>query len=283
MNSDKIAIILSAGKQSRFKNSLPKCLQIIDNSNTSVLDLNISMINAYTNINKIFIAYHDSMYNEFKKYEELSNVVLIPIHSQLGCGDATYHTIKKINSIYNVTPKTSAILMWGDSIQSESCIFKHLNNIQTSFTIPLYVPVVYETQPYVIIEVESGSNKISGCKFSKFNEQISSGFHDLSIFLLNLKYIFRLLTLMKIVSFDSKTKKYDKINSLFPYRNGELLFLDILNAINIAPEKCYNLNEDILECLNRKAYILDYSSYNVKSRSFNTIEELEEIRKEINR
>lgn len=108
------------------------------------------------------------------------------------------------------------------------------------------MPCVREEQPYVQILPHDG--KVSA-RFSKFQEPITAGFHDLSIFYCN-----------AIELYDKLTEFHDKIFDGEKYvhkHNNEMEFLDVFNETDIP------------------AQVVEIANY--KSFDFNTVEQFEQL------
>lgn len=225
-----IGLIIAAGNQSRFDSDTPKALVPINN--TTLLDLNIKYMKKYCDKVYVVCSYKNKKY--FKKYNTMT------IKSGYGCGDAVLKALNKLDGKY------SCIIKWGDSYHDNTVYKKIL------YTDEITIPVRYEDKPYVQIKT-NGHNTIKSVSFSKYNDKITSGYHDLSIFYGNINYIRNYLQL-----FANKIL----VNNEYKHKhNNELQFLDVFNETDIKG------NIQILDDIN------DYS--------FNTIEELNKIEGEI--
>lgn len=233
------AIILTAGKQTRFKSHIPKALYPYKDS--TILEHNINELKQY--VDKIFVvtSFDNKQYFENLKFDDM--VEVFSIHSGFGCGDAVYKSLYEIKKIKS---SDDVVLIWGDSIQNRSVIKELIKNYNDRFVIP----VVKEESPYVEFVV---SNKIvKHVSFSKYKEKINkNSYHDLSIFMFK-----------KIVALNALTELVDKTfdDGKYQYRNNEMLFLDIFNFVDEN-----NPNAEILE--------LD----KIIDKSFNTLEEYSKL------
>ncbi len=204
-------LIICAGRQSRFKSETPKALMKIGDE--TILDRNIKAMSPFCD--KVFVIC--SFQNE--KYFDAEDKIII--ESGKGSGDAVWQALERIK------PKTEDLcfVQWGDSLQRPE-IFKILNK---NFSGVNLVPCVYEEKPYVQIkQVENGKLNVS---FSKFNEEINPGFHDLSVFYL------KALDLL-----DNLRKFRNKIldnNGNYVHKHGnEMEFLDVFNETDIKADVC---------------------------------------------
>ena len=221
-------LIIAAGNQTRFKTDIPKAIMPINN--TTLLDINIKSMSKYTD--KIYVV---CSYNN-KDYFDNYNTIII--NSGKGCGDAV------LKALENLSNDNDCYIKWGDSL--------HLDDIYNNMNInsKMIIPVRYEKNPYVQIIVDK-NNKIEKVLFSKYGENITDGYHDLSIFYANIGYLKRYLKEFADKILDKKTNLY------IHKHNNELQFLDVFNETEI---ECY---VDILDGIN------DYS--------FNTLEEFNKL------
>lgn len=229
----RYGIIIAAGKQSRFKSSIPKALVKINDK--ILLDENISRLSTFCDKIITITSYENNSY--FEKYNNLA------IDSGKGSGDAVLKALLKINDIYGFNEEDTAFIQWGDCL-IDSCIYQKTLEKYSSIGI---IPCVYEKYPYVRLS-QYDKNKISAT-FSKFGEDSSEGFHDLSVFYFN---CLKLLNYLKI--FQSKILTN---NNEYKHKHGnEMEFLDVFNETEIEGE------------------LLDFHGY--QDFSFNTVEQLEE-------
>ena len=226
----KIGIIVSAGTQSRFKRQLPKAL--IDIKGEPLLNLNIK--NLMLVCDKVYIICSHQNKQYFTGY---SNV--IEISSGFGCGDAVLKALTKIPHQKNDT----CFIQWGDSLQNPILYKECINNYKGD----VIIPCNKEQHPYVQI---IKNNKNLQVLFSKYNENTSEGFHDLSVFYGNIDIFKKYL-----LEFQNKIL----VNGKYHHKHGnEMQFLDIFNETNI------------------KAQIINMRG--IQSYSFNTLKELENIK-----
>lgn len=211
-----IGIILSAGYQTRFDSIIPKSLMMYDD-NLNILQKNIETMSKFCDI--IYVIINNKSIDDVYKsvIDEYNNVELVKINSGLGDGHAVYESLKQINKLSEFKRKDRVFLIWGDSIQDDENLFSStLSEYNSSFTLP----VKYEHEPYVQFIVDYGN--VVKVKFKKFNDEITSGYHDYSLFLFNPNIMLNVLKL-------HDEKYWNENKKTYIHRNGELVFLDILN------------------------------------------------------
>lgn len=251
MSLNKIAIILSAGNQTRFNSNIPKSLYPLKN-NLSPMDLNIDSL--IDNVDLIYIITSTADFHYFEKYNN-NKVKVKTISSGFGCGDALLKSLYVIDE-----KKDDIILLWGDSIQTKEKVNLLIENSSYDGE-TFYVPVVKEKKPYVQFIPNEHMN-IKNVRFSKYKDKIDEiGYHDLSIFRLPLNK-----SVYFLEEYKKKYKKYNNKNELIGYttRSNEFTFLDIFNEFE-----------------NIKSKIIDLSSKNIIDLSYNTIEEFNKIKEKI--
>lgn len=234
-------LILAAGNQSRFQGDKPKAL--VEYKGECLLDHNIAELSKVCE--KVYVVcsttneqYFDNKYNK------------IVIESGYGSGDAILSALSQIKPNF----RDRCIIQWGDSISHDDIISKTFDSKDLGFY-GVVIPCVYEDNPYVqFIQKSSVSVKVL---FSKFNEPVSAGYHDLSIFYCNAFQVYHNLNTYKmwILNPEVGDKKY-----IYPEHGDEMEFLDILNQTDITA---------------KLKIVEDY-----KDLSFNTLEELEQLNKE---
>jgi choline kinase len=234
-------LILAAGNQNRFLSDKPKALA--DYKGECLLDHNIEELSKVCE--KVYVVcsttnehYFDNKYNK------------IIVESGYGSGDAILSALDQIRPTF----RDKCIIQWGDSISHNDIISKSFDAKELG-VYGIVVPCVYEEHPYVqFIQQSNLSIKVL---FSKFDEPVSAGYHDISIFYCNAFQIYHNLNTYKmwILNPEPGDKKY-----IYPEHGDEMEFLDILNHTDITA---------------KLKIVEDY-----KDLSFNTIEELEQINKE---
>lgn len=167
---------------------------------------------------------------------------IIPIKSGKGCGDAVMKALDIKSKLFNNLD--TCFIQWGDSFQVKETYSKMIKEYSSRVIIPCNL----EKNPYVSVE-QQGLNV--NVKFSKYGEYTGSeGFHDLSVFYGNVKQILKSLHLFR--------NKIYKNNKYVHKHGNEMQFLDVFNETG--------LNAEILDMKGIKSY------------SFNTVEELNEIK-----
>ena len=229
-------LIVAAGKQSRFDSSTPKALMPFCDG--TVLDHNIKTLKKCCS--KVYII--TSLEND-DKFVNYGN--RIPIESGFGTGDAIYKAL----GIINPSKNDFCYIIWGDSILSERTL-DELNS-----------QVLYKSKEIINIACEKDDHPYTGfgiinnecvVRFSKYGEDTTGLYHDLSLFCGNARYI-----LDKLIEFRSKI--FDGLN--YHHRHGdEMEFLDIFNDV----DAIFNL----VLCTGNQA-------------SFNTLEEYQKIYQEL--
>ena len=199
-------LILAAGNQSRFSSDIPKALMPI-NADTNLLDLNIRAMSPHVDDMFVVCSHNNEKY--FASYKS------IVINSGRGCGDAVLVALDNLP----LREEDTVFIQWGDSYQPPSIYEK----IKSFYKGTVVIPCQIEDSPYVqIIPVENNVRVI----FSKYGEQVTRGFHDLSIFYGNALAIREHLRQFK-----------DKIevNGVYHHKhNNELQFLDVFNETSLS-------------------------------------------------
>lgn len=213
-------LIIAAGNQTRFESDVPKALYPV--KDTNVLSINLAglrRVNA-----KSVVVCSENNKSWFSEYN-YNSYDLLSIKSGLGCGDAV---LKALNSL-SLNDDDMVIIKWGDSIHLYDS-YKYL--IDNSNNNKLNILVREEYNPYV--SIETNPNKVN---FSKFNEKVEKGYHDLSLFFGNAKYIARYCEEFKAKYFDGT--KYN-------HKHGnEFNFLDIINDTSI-DINLVKINKDVV-------------------------------------
>lgn len=233
----KIGFIIAAGKQTRFGIEKPKAL--MEYKGETIVNRSMRLMRKH-GCEYVFVV--TSKENDsFFKDAGIKDSDRIVIESGYGCGDAVWKAVKEAVGIRMVF---DACICWGDTILDEQALEKvHL----TSKCIGV-VPVVEEDKQYVSLTQDT-IDTIS-VKFSKFGEDTTNGYHDLSIFM---------ATSDDIIEAGKKfrEKYWDGEKYVHPHGN-EFEFLDLYN-------------EGLLK---GKIALLDR---NAKALSFNTIEEFKNL------
>lgn len=196
-------LIISAGKQKRFGDKIPKALARING--ISFLDINLNNLRVYCDKVYVVCSYENEIY--FVDYPHIT------IESGFGCGDAVLKALGKLPLKTN----DKVFIQWGDSIQE----YKIYRDLSLNYNSGIIVPCQIEKKPYVQLIANSKKRVL----FSKYNEKTSMGLHDLSLFYGNANEIIKAL---------EKTAR--KISKKGIYKNNhgnEFNFLDIFNETNI--------------------------------------------------
>lgn len=253
-NSCASGIILAAGKQTRFCTEIPKALHPYKDSN--IIKTNIDIMSKYTTDINVITSKTNYDYFIQPQYKIPADVKILSIASGYGCGDAVLKSLEKIFNREN-----RAFLIWGDSIQTNSDLYEicydNFNDCD------MLIPVVKEDSPYVKI-ITDDNDIVIDVQYSKYSGKLSAGFHDLSFFMFNLINTKNILNDMKNLLWNKYYEKYNNTNCFLPYRNNELIFLDIILYTNLFKNRY-------------KIKAVDVTDYNIKSRSFNSVEEYNEI------
>lgn len=230
----RFGIILSAGNQSRFKSPLPKALVKINGK--VLLEENIQRMSKYCDEVFVICSFQNEQF--FKKYNHIA------INSGKGSGDAVLKALIEINKKHKFSKDDTCFIIWGDCLIEDQIYKQVLDNYNNTGLIPC----VFEENPYVQLK-ETKNNKVIA-SFSKFNEAITAGFHDLSLFYFNCQNLLNYLLIFQ-------KKIINKEDNYIHKHGNEMEFLDVFNETEI------------------EAKILEIKDY--KDFSFNTVEELENI------
>lgn len=228
-------LILCAGKQSRFKSETPKAL--VQFNGSTLLSQNIKAMRPFCD--KIIVVCSVEKQSFFTK-KILGDAIKMPIKSGKGSGDAVVQVLNKID----IKEGDSCFVLWGDCLQYRATYQK----LYDEFSGTTLIPCKKEEKPYVqIIPDDKGGVK---AYFSKFNEPISSGFHDLSLFYCNAFELKKCLN-------DFREKILDENGNYVHKHGNEMEFVDVFNETNI------------------KAKVVEFKEYD--EFAFNTVEQLKNI------
>ena len=243
-----IGLIIAAGKQTRFKENIPKSLVNINGG--CLLDINFNILSKYCK--KVFVVCSNENEKFFdKKYNK------IIINSGLGSGDAVYKALLNLDTFLS-SIKSSNIkifICWGDVLLNDDlCSYLDFIGSFSDKKDKCIVPCIYEKNPYVqLLKISKNKMKVL---YSKYGDKISDGYHDMSLFLFPLDSLKSSLTFFIKKFYDSKNNVYNTKH------NNEFEFLDIFNETDL------------------DTYLLDIPEQ-YKTYSFNTVQELNLIKKEI--
>ena len=193
-------LLMSAGKQSRYGDKMPKAL--VDINGKPLLDRNIENVRPFAD-NCIIVCSNQNQ-DYFANYDK------IIIDSGYGCGDAV---MKALN---NIKPNDNdlCIIQWGDSLQEPKLYKDMLNNVKDG----ILIPCNYEIKPYVQIIPYQNTVK---ALFYKYGDNVSNGLHDQSVFIAPAKYLQYELNMF--------AKKIKTKEGYVHKHNNEMLFLDLFN------------------------------------------------------
>jgi NDP-sugar pyrophosphorylase family protein len=247
--------IIAAGKGSRMGGSIPKALvPLVDgipNLTTTLQQIGHKFHNVYVVTNEeVFSAWEDYFIELKLKYPELSNNVRnISISSGRGDGHAVMEGMREARSMCD-----EIVVAWGDVFFPEEELIDELLSKQIIMGV---VPTVFRADPYVALRLHE--NKILYANFSKHGEDTRDGYHDQSVFRFDRRSLRGALEIMHDVL--NKNGKYITAN-------GEMSLLHVFHYV------ANTSSEEIPEI---QAYETKYPTL-----SFNTVEEVAQIQKEIN-
>ena len=241
MQKAKYGLIISAGNQKRFKADTPKSLVIIEND-TCLLDISIERLSPYCEEVYVVCSYDNEEWFDDDKYDRLV------ISSGLGSGDAIFKALKLLDH----EKEDKVIIQWGDSLINED-LYPILLEYDDD---KCFVPCAYEDDPYV--QVIQNENDTVSVLFSKYQDTITAGFHDMSVFFCKIRILCNHLQ-----QFCNAFYVPDKQMYSHKHRN-EFEFLDVFNDTDI------------------KTQIVEIDS-SLQSYSFNTVDELKDILADISK
>lgn len=225
-------LIISAGKQSRFESATPKAL--MSYGNCTLLDINIS--NMKVTCDEVYVVVSKENQHWFDGYPK------IVIESGNGCGDAVMRALAQLE----LNEDDTVFIQWGDCFHTLH-IYQDLRN---RYVDTWLIPCVKEEKPYVQIEPISFNRVV--VRFSKYNEPITSGYHDLSLFYGNAKEM-----LYHLQQFANHSLSQNK-ETLYQHKHGnELQFLDVFNETFL------------------RAQVVELTDY--EDNSFNTLAQFQEL------
>ena len=235
----KYGLIIAAGNQRRFKADIPKSLVIIEN-HSCLLDISIERLSPYCEKVYVVCSYDNEHWFDDDKYNK------VVINSGLGSGDAIYKVLRMLD--YKDADKV--IIQWGDSLINEKLYPIILEYDDDK----CFVPCTYEDDPYVqVIENKNGTLSVL---FSKYQDTLTAGFHDMSVFLCKISILITYLEQFYNDFYVPEKNEYSH-----KHRN-EFEFLDVFNDTDI------------------KAQIIEID-ISLQSYSFNTVDELKDILSDI--
>jgi len=242
----KILLIIAAGNSTRM-GELPKAVSLVHGTP----NLYNTVDKAYRHYDKIFVS---SNTKNFLLYREVleefdDKVQIVTINSGHGCGHAVLKTIEAIETddkFLESIEHTS--VCWGDAYFETDRIFYEIT--KTGYSEPIVIPVIVEDNPYVWFETyDYHKTKIANSMFSKRGESTAIGFHDQSIFKIDIQKVKNALTILDTFTYKVSTKSYLQ----------EIIFLDLVNYF-------YNTNDSC------RLYVTEH-----RTKAYNTKEELADI------
>ncbi len=169
---ERIGLIISAGKQTRFGSEIPKALMEFDGK--PIAKRSIEILEKFCDEVYVVTSFDNNSYFIDKGIHQT-----MPIESGLGCGDAVY---KAVHTLLKSKKNFQVIICWGDTILDEFVIGKSLQIFDLQFNCNV-MPCETIESPYV--QISEIGNGYLDVKYSKYNEKTTKGYHDLSLFFLD--------------------------------------------------------------------------------------------------
>ena len=228
-----IGFIVAAGNQTRFKSDTPKAVPILK-KNIEVMKNYCDHIYVIASVGK------ESYFGDFVD----ESVSVYCIKSGFGCGDAVFKALNNLKSCHEEFFKGghNLVIKWGDSLHKNADVYneglKALENDRDC----IVVPCVHENKPYTSFEeLDDGGLKVL---YSKFGQVSGPGYHDLSIFFGDIKFVYDNLLKLKSTIKDGE----------------EFLFLDVFNRVGCkgkllkmtgVSDMSYNTVEELVRMLEK--------------------------------
>jgi len=236
-----IGIILSAGKQSRFKANYPKALAPY--KDITILQENVNIMKKYVKKVIVLVSEHENFH-----YNEIKDATICPIESGGGSGHTLFEFLNN-SDIMSPISNDYLLIKWGDCLHNDEELYKALVNAPKNYI--SLCPLTLEKNPYCQFKLNSDKS-IYKVLFSKNNDPIDEeGYHDLSIFLWSPIIKFFLLQFKD---------KYRIIDRLYNTVSNEF---DLLYLYNYYPELASS----------SKGFVID----NYITLDFNTVEDLKKL------
>jgi NDP-sugar pyrophosphorylase family protein len=248
--------IVAAGEGSRMKANVPKAL--IPISEEPCLTTTLQQVGH--KFKKVFLISNILVQSKWSEYfrrlehsypELASHVVNLPIASGLGDGHATFHGILAAERIAEIELAPDMVVVWGDVFIPNGGIVDELLSISPESSGLL--PAVREANPYVSLVVNE-KMQCMAAELSKYGETRATGLHDQSIFRF-------CMTKLRASLFELHRSLWKNGRYISP--GGELSLLYTFHQL-------YNSGDP--------AYVYE-TQY--PTMSFNTIEEVSEIQRDI--
>ena len=197
MEVKKVAIIPSAGKNSRMKSSLlPKSLRTL--LTKTILDYLIETINEYIDVIIIPISsldYKSKVFENMILKKNQKKVIFIPTILGAGDGNAILDGLRYVNS--NISSEKHIMICWSDIfIYNKKIINFCYNNLTKNNDSIIFLPTKKVNKPYVGIFRDYNKN-IKKVLFSKEGTKIANMEQDHCIFFINYRVMFKELNLYK--------------------------------------------------------------------------------------
>lgn len=244
----KALLIVASGKSSRFGGNPKAFCKIGDSTNVQ------NTINLTRNLyDKVYVALNHRIYNDYADLIEGATVLRIT----MGQGDA-HSLLKCLRLIQNENKNIEHLTVcWGDAFFLDRAPFDQILDKADIKKAPVWVAVSVDQRPYAWFETTENMEIIKS-HFAKKEGFVEKGIHDQSLFLFDLSYgIFYLNEYRKSLKVpeenDDDFKEENEMKLLYSF--------EFLNHVN---------KENRARCI-----MIDAG----KVLSFNTIEELEEIRR----
>lgn len=244
---ENILLIVASGKSSRF-GGFPKAFCRLRKGTN--LDNTIRKAKGY--FDRVFIGVNKTTYSAFCNSVNACEMFAI----KTGQGDA-HSMLKCIEYVKGKVPGIKRIVVcWGDAVFSNSIPFQQF--LERSKDMDVAVACAMDDNPYAWFDIDE-NNQILKAHFAKEEGTIESGMHDQSLFSFNTEFVCKYLNEYR----ELLGIRYDNDESNADVNEMKLLFSFEYLLNNNMPAKCIQIDAgNIL--------------------SFNTQEELENIKKLIN-
>lgn len=205
-----IGLIIAAGKQRRFKDSIPKAL--VEINGEPILKRNYSILKQYCN--DVYVITSETNNYQFSNLKQSIRIINIG-ESGKGSGDAIFEAIKQLL----IDKEETMVICWGDTILNEN-VFKYLPDTYDNNYV--YIPATFEKKPYVQLK----DNKVF---FSKYKDKIDKeGYHDSCMFIGNVDLIYDACKKFRAKYYNFSTDlQYEHIHG------NEFEFLDLFNDTDL--------------------------------------------------
>lgn len=237
---DNILLFLCSGTSSRF-NGKTKALEKL--TDKTVIEFNIN--NLKDLYDAVYVVANENNVSEFEQYNLDAN--LLAIKTGNGDADSLLNALDELEKIIDFK-NCSVTLCWGDTVFYRNSVFEDLIKDNGR---KLQIACALDNKPYAYFDFITDSGNIDNARILKSHfkaeKSVSVGLHDKSAFRIPLDLLY-------------KNLKYFK-EKHFEYSNDELKFLKFIDYYS-----------DILDI---RCVLCDSDT----SASFNTPEELEDIRR----